>query len=103
MSRWSPRSRNVVLACAALAVGCVHAERATGPDGYGDWWRISCPGRDDDGCYTKAHEVCPNHFRIAPIPESERRADSQCFRTAYEVEFNVSKSCQGTLLIKCEP
>jgi hypothetical protein len=96
-------SVGVVVAGAAVTIGCVHVERATGPDGYPDWWRISCPGRDDDGCYAKAHRVCPRHFRIAPIPESERRVDSQCHRTLYEVEFNVSKSCRGTLLIKCEP
>jgi hypothetical protein len=93
----------VAFASATLAIGCVHVERANGPDGHADWWRISCPGRDDDGCYEKAREVCPHDYRVAPVAESERKDDSQCFRTAYEAEFNVSKSCQGTLLIKCEP
>lgn len=99
--RWFPP--DLALVSALVTAGCVHVERATGPDGRGDWWRISCSGRDDDRCYARAHEVCPSHYRVAPVPESERRVDSQCFRTAYEVEFNVSKSCQGALLIRCEP
>ena len=116
--------RSVLLVAAPLVVllglaGChpVQVRETAGPDGSGDWKRISCPHLDRR-CFATARSICPNGYVFTKEPgrgaTSAKRAKVEPATPAPEPAANVTtlppeetwssdmySNKPGTLVVRC--